>query len=140
MIGRNNDSHGIEQQRELEVGDVSEEEEESPKEKLVEDPQETRILNANLGYVMKENPNLSSYLGSLNPKGLIDWIIEMENFFEYEEMEQEKRVKFVVTKLKGCATLWWDGVQVERRRNNKLEIKRQDRIVAKFKGNFLPKG
>ena len=40
----------------------------------------------------------------------------MEKFSDYEEMEEEKKVKFVVMKLKGHATLWWDGVQVERRR------------------------
>lgn len=127
-------------QRELESWDVSEEEEESPKEEVVEYPQETKILNIVLGYVMKENVNLSSYISSLNPKGLIDQIIEMENFFEFDEMEQEKKVKFVVTKLKGCATLWWNVVQVERRRNNKQEIKGQDRIVAKIRENFFPKG
>jgi hypothetical protein len=41
---------------------------------------------------------------------------DMEKLFEYDEMDDEKKVKFVVTKLKGNATLWWDGVQVERRR------------------------
>ena len=44
---------------------------------------------------------------------------DMETLFEYDEMDDEKKVKFVVTKLKGNETLWWDGVQVERRRKNK---------------------
>jgi hypothetical protein len=43
----------------------------------------------------------------------------MENLFEYDKMDDEKKMKFVVTKLKGHATLWWDNVQVERRRNKK---------------------
>ena len=43
----------------------------------------------------------------------------MEKFFDYEEMEEEKKVKFAIMKLKGHATLWWDGVQVERRRLGK---------------------
>ena len=30
----------------------------------------------------------------------------MEKYFEYED----KRVKVVVTRLKGHATLWWDNV------------------------------
>lgn len=38
----------------------------------------------------------------------------MEKFFDYEETKEGKKVKFVVTKLKGHATLWWDGVQEER--------------------------
>ena len=39
----------------------------------------------------------------------------MENLFDYEEMLEERNVKFVVIKLKGHATLWWDVVQIERR-------------------------
>lgn len=43
----------------------------------------------------------------------------MDKFFEYKEMDEEKKVKFVVTKLKRYTTLWWDGVQANRRRKNK---------------------
>ena len=63
------------------------------------------------------------YQGGLNPEELIDWINSMEKFFDYEEIEDEKKVKFVVTKLKGHAALWWDGVQAERKRLGKQPIK-----------------
>ena len=53
---------------------------------------------------------MSNYNGSLNPEELVEWINDMEKFFEYEEMNDEKKVKFAVTKLKGHASLWWDGV------------------------------
>lgn len=61
----------------------------------------------------------------------------MDKFFDYEEMEEGKGVKFAVTKLKGHATLWWDGVQAERRLG-KQPIKNWNRMVAKLKGKFLP--
>ena len=41
---------------------------------------------------------------------LIDWINDMEKFFDFEETEEGKKVKFTITKLKGHATLWWDAV------------------------------
>ena len=47
----------------------------------------------------------------------------MDNFFDYEEMDEGQRVKFAVTKLKGHATLWWDGVMAERRTLGKKPIK-----------------
>lgn len=53
---------------------------------------------------------VSIYEGGLNPEELIDWINGMEKLFNYEEIEDEKKVKFVVTKLKGHVALWWDGV------------------------------
>eukprot|EP00253_Pinus_taeda_P020545 PITA_20545 len=57
----------------------------------------------------------------------------MEKFFDYEETEDEKKVKFAVTKLKGHAALWWDGVQAERKRLGKQPIKNWSRMVAKIK-------
>ena len=47
-------------------------------------------------------------------------------------------MKFVVTKLKGHATLGWDGVQAERRRLGKQPINNWNRMVAKLKSKFLP--
>lgn len=67
-----------------------------------------------------------------------DWINGMEKFFDYEEMEDEKKVKFAVTKLVGHAALWWDGVQAERRSLGKQPIKNWSRMAAKLKGKFLP--
>lgn len=53
---------------------------------------------------------VSIYTGILSPEELIDWINDMDKFFDYEETDEGKKVKFAVTKLKGHATLWWDGV------------------------------
>ena len=62
----------------------------------------------------------------------------MEKFFDYEEMPEERKVKFVVTKLKGHAALWWDGVQIERRRLGKQPIRNWTRLVVKLREKFLP--
>ena len=32
-------------------------------------------------------------------ENLIDWISELDKYFEYEEIEEEKKVKFDVTRL-----------------------------------------
>jgi hypothetical protein len=47
--------------------------------------------------------------------------------------------KHAVTRLKGHATLWWDELQDERRRNGKKKIKSWDRMIAKLKAKFIPK-
>ena len=51
---------------------------------------------------------VSCYDGSLRDNVLIDWIGELERYFEYENFQDLNQVRFVVTKLKGHATLWWD--------------------------------
>ena len=97
-----------------------------------------RFLKSVLGSSSKPRPEIPIYQGSLNLEELIDWINDMKKLFDYEEMEEENKMKFVVTKLKGHAALWWDGVQVERRRLGKHPIKNWNRMVAKLKGKFLP--
>ena len=64
-----------------------------------------------------------TYDGSLIAKHLIDWISEMDKYFEYDEIEEDKRVRLAVTRLKGHASFWWDSVQAEIRRKNKSLIK-----------------
>jgi hypothetical protein len=79
------------------------------------------------------------YEGNLDAEELLDWIRSMEKHFDYEYVDEERRVKHVVTRLKGHATLWWDELQVERRSKGKQKIKNWDRMVAKLKAKFMPK-
>ena len=48
-------------------------------------------------------------------------------------------MKLVVNRLKGHIALWWDSVQAERKKKNKVVIKSWDRMVAKMRGKLLPK-
>lgn len=98
-------------QENVDDGDVSEPEIESPEEeKHVAITPEMIFLKSVLGSSSKLRPEILIDQGSLNIEELVDWINDMENFFDYEEIEEEKKVKFVVTKLKAHASLWWDGV------------------------------
>jgi hypothetical protein len=63
----------------------------------------------------------------------------MERHFDYEDIDEEKKVKHAVTRLKGHATLWWDELQAKRRSKGKHRIKSWDRMVAKLKDKFMPK-
>ena len=63
----------------------------------------------------------------------------MEKYFDYEDINEEKKVKHVITRLKGHATLWWDELQVDRRCKGKKKIKNWDIMVAKLKAKFMPK-
>jgi hypothetical protein len=79
------------------------------------------------------------YEGNLNVEELLDWISSLDKYFDYEEIDDEKKVKHAVTRLKGHATLWWDELQADRRRKGKTKIKSWDRMVAKLKDKFIPK-
>ena len=47
------------------------------------------------------------YEGNLDAEELLDWIKSMYKYLDYEDVDEEKRVRHV-TRLKGHATLWWD--------------------------------
>jgi hypothetical protein len=82
---------------------------------------------------------VSMYEGNLDAEELLDWIRSMDKYFDYEDVNGEKRVRHIVTRLKGHATLWWDELQAERRSRGKQKIKNLDRMVAKLKAKFMPK-
>jgi hypothetical protein len=45
------------------------------------------------------------YEGNLDAEQLLDWIRSMEKYFNYEDVNEERRVRHVVTTLKGHPTL-----------------------------------
>jgi hypothetical protein len=63
------------------------------------------------------------YEGNLDVEELLDWIREMDKYFDYEEFDDGKKVKHDVTRLKGHTTLWWDELQAGRRCKGKKNIK-----------------
>ena len=68
------------------------------------------MLKSVIGASMRPNLEVPTYQGGLDANELLEWINKMDKFFNYDETDDEWKVKFVVTKLKGHASLWWNGV------------------------------
>jgi hypothetical protein len=79
------------------------------------------------------------YEGNLDVEDLLDWFRDLDKYFDYEDIEEDKKVNHVVTILKGHATLWWDELQVDRHCKGKQRIKIWDRMVENMKAKFIPK-
>ena len=77
------------------------------------------------------------YDGKLDTNAVLDWISDMEKFFEYEKTLDNRKVKIVVTRLKGHASLWWEHLQTDRQRRGKENIKTWPKMVKKVKKKFL---
>jgi hypothetical protein len=122
--------------------DVSEEEEVAEVEEGAEPEEEgveEKLIRAIMGVRSRPRMEVPLYEGNLNVDELMDWISTLDKYFEYENVPDEKKVKFVVTRMKGHALLWWDGVQAERKNKGKTRIKSWDRMVEKLKGKFMPR-
>lgn len=53
-------------------------------------------------------------------------------------IDDNKKVKIVVTKLKGHASLWWDHLQIERQKRGKEKIKAWAKMIGKMKKKSPP--
>ena len=78
-----------------------------------------KLLRFLLDSNSKPKPSLSNYDGNFSAEGMIDWIGELDQYFDNEQIEEDKKVKLVVTRLKGHVALWWDSVQAKRKKKNK---------------------
>jgi hypothetical protein len=129
------------QRRAPNVGDVSDakREELEIEEAAREDVVKERLLKAIVKLEDREKIDITVYEGNLDVDGLLDWITSMDKYSDYEDFDEEKKVRHVATRLKGHAALWWDELQVDRRRKGKQKINNWDRMVAKIKAKFIPK-
>jgi hypothetical protein len=134
----------IRQRRIADVGDISESENEDDvghgeEEILVEDAANERLLKVVARMGAKVKMGILVYEGNLDVEELIDWIRALDTYFDYEDIEEDKKVRHAVMRLKGHATLWWDELQVDRRCQGKQKIKSWDRMIEKMKEKFIPR-
>jgi hypothetical protein len=105
----------------------------------VEDVVDERLFRAVARIGARAKMEIPMYEGNLDVEELLDWIRDLDKYFYYEDVEEDRKVKHVVTRLKGHATLWWDELQADRCYKGKQKIKSWDRMVAKMKQKFIPK-
>jgi hypothetical protein len=135
---------GVKQRRKADVGDTSESEDEGDAgqgagEIPAEDATNERLMKAIAQMSSKTKMDIPTYEGNLDAEELLDWIRALDTYFDYEDIEEDKKVRHAVTKLKGHAALWWDELQADRRCKGKQKIKSWDRMVAKMKEKFIPR-
>jgi hypothetical protein len=104
-----------------------------------EDASTERLIKAIARMSSKTKMDIPAYEGSLDAEELLDWIRALDTYFDYEDIEEDKKVRHAVTKLKGHAALWWDELQADRRSKGKQKIKSWDRMIAKMKAKFIPR-
>jgi hypothetical protein len=82
-----------------------------------------RLFRAVARIGAREKMDIPMYEGNLDVEEILDWIRDLDKYFDYEDVEEDKKVKHAVKRLKGHATLWWDELQSDRCCKGKQKIK-----------------
>jgi hypothetical protein len=91
------------------ISEVESEKEVGDEEEVVaKDAAEERLFKAIARIGVREKLDILMYEGKLDVEELLDWLRDPDKYFDYEDIEEDKKVKNVVTRLKGHATLWRD--------------------------------
>jgi hypothetical protein len=62
------------------------------------------------------------FQGSLNSNNFVDWLNTMKRVFDYYDVVDEMKVRFVAIHFKGSTSSWWEHLQVSHQRSGKGEI------------------
>ncbi|GFY95394.1 hypothetical protein Acr_10g0007790 [Actinidia rufa] len=60
------------------------------------------------------NVEAPTFDGRLDPKAFTDWIIEMDHFFEWYNLSDDRKVRFAKMKLISRAKLFWQSIEQRR--------------------------
>ncbi|GJZ83851.1 reverse transcriptase domain-containing protein [Tanacetum coccineum] len=83
--------------------------------------------------------NIPEFDGNtLNPKGFIDWLVAVEEVFEFKEVPENKRVSLIATKLRGRASAWWQQLKLTRKRVGKPRVTSWRKMKKLLRENFIP--
>ena len=96
----------------------SEEELEVPREwPRAANPME-RLIEAITKQGTRVKVEVPDFKGELNPDLFMDWIQELEKYFDMEGIEEmdPRRTKIAASRMKSHAALWWENLQKVRKR------------------------
>jgi len=72
----------------------------------------TRVPNTTYARATyKVKAEIPTFNGNVDIEGCLDWLYEVETFFEVMNIPEDRRVSLVAYKLKGGAGAWWHRLQ-----------------------------
>ena len=78
------------------------------------------------------------FSGNLNIECFIDWVVDIDRFFDYIDVSKEKRLKLVACRLKEGASAWWEMLQNRRILEGKHPARTWYKMKQLLKRDFLP--
>ncbi|XP_059070623.1 uncharacterized protein LOC131860256 [Cryptomeria japonica] len=135
---RREEQDNLEGNDEEEVNEIADQEQRTND---IEDPEEkrfVRLLKEVQGSGGKSHIDFPIYQGKMDSEEVLGWLDALDNYFEFEEMEEERKVKFAKTKLRGTALTWWTSFWNDRMARGLAKVSTWSRMKSLMKEQFLP--
>ncbi|XP_074303008.1 uncharacterized protein LOC141637423 [Silene latifolia] len=122
-------SQAKEKKKESDTPSESEEEDEQPKRKSKNKNDDDRGLKL----------DIPDFDGEMDPEKFLDWIRQAERVFEYKEYDDKKQFKVAILKLTKYASLWYENLKKQRRKEGKDKIESWIKLKKHLMRRFLPR-
>ena len=81
--------------------------------------------NNNVRYIQRRTPNYKKipfFDGDMCKMDFIDWLLDLEEYFNFWKICNEKKLRLASNKLDDEAQEWWEEIQINRKRWGKHPI------------------
>jgi hypothetical protein len=82
--------------------------------------------------------DLPSLDGHLHIEDFLHWMTEVERFFKYMSILEERKVKLVAYKFREGASTWWKRLQLSQSREGKRPTTSWFKMKRLLNARFLP--
>jgi hypothetical protein len=82
--------------------------------------------------------NIPEFQRKFQPKEFLDWVLVVEEVFEFNGVLDEQQVSLVVHTFRGKVAAWWQQLKQNRVQKGKLKINSWEHLLKKIRATFLP--
>ena len=83
-------------------------------------------------------PEVTAFDGSLDPKRYMDWEAGLDEYFDWYQLPENRRVQFAQMKLTGKARIYWQNLQATMERRHEPMISSWAEMKSRLRIKFVP--
>ncbi|RDX76685.1 hypothetical protein CR513_43297, partial [Mucuna pruriens] len=81
---------------------------------------------------------IPTFQGKNDPEVYLEWERKVEHVFDCHNYSEEKKVKLAIVKFTDYASIWWDQLVINRRRNGERPIRTWEDMKSITRRRFVP--
>ncbi|XP_074297308.1 uncharacterized protein LOC141628014 [Silene latifolia] len=81
--------------------------------------------------------DIPEFEGELDAEKFLDWVRQAERVFEYKGYDEHKQFKVATLKMTKYASLWYENLKKQRRRERKSKIETWNKLKKHLKKRFM---